>query len=269
MRRRLEEVFGKTFVRRGVRPRSAQAAADVVAPGVWVECKAQRRTNLRAALRQAAGGARPPPLRRGRGGGPGWGREIERVERRWTPFSGEVSMVHSPFRFGDVSPSRAARHELRWFFNEALKEVDLPSNFVGLLSGVSPGSLAAVERRAEAIHSARKIRDRLATLSTLDAIMLQALYEERPWPPRVEGALGVLTGPVAALPIVKAEHLRALLGARSRAQTVTAWLDELVAADRHALALWRPEAVIACAMAVTAYERARGKGGSVVPSEGG
>jgi hypothetical protein len=58
VRRRLEEVFGKTFVRRGVRPRSAHAAADVVAPGVWVECKAHRRTNPRAALRQAAGGAR-------------------------------------------------------------------------------------------------------------------------------------------------------------------------------------------------------------------
>jgi hypothetical protein len=177
-------------------------------------------------------------------------------------------MVHSPFRFGDVSPSRAARHELRWFFNEAIKEVELPSNFVRLLSGMSPGSLAAVERRAEATHSARKIRDRLATISTLDAIMLQAIYEERPWPPRVEGALGVLTGPVAALPVVRAEHLRALVGARTRARTLTAWLDELVAADRHALALWRPEAEIACAMAVTAYEHARGRGPSVVPTEG-
>jgi hypothetical protein len=178
-------------------------------------------------------------------------------------------MVHSRFCFGDVSPSRAARHELHWFFNEALKEVELPSNYVGMLSGMSPGSLAAVERRAEAIHSARKIRDRLGALSTLDAIMLEALYTERPWPPRVEGALGALTGPVAALPIVKAEYLRALLGARSRAKSVTAWLEELVTADRNALAIWRPEAELACAMAVAAYERARGKGPSVVPGEGG
>jgi hypothetical protein len=176
-------------------------------------------------------------------------------------------MVHSRFRFGDVIPSGAARHELRWFFNEAIKEVELPSNFAGLLSGMSPSSLAAVERRAEAIHSARKIRDRIDTISTLDAMMLEALYTERPWPPLLRRALGVLTGPVSALPVVRAEHLRALVGARTRVRTLTAWLGELAADDRDTLMLWRPEAEIACALAVTAYERARGKGPSVVPAE--
>ena len=33
-------------------------AADVVTPRLSIECKAHRRTNARAALRQAAGGAR-------------------------------------------------------------------------------------------------------------------------------------------------------------------------------------------------------------------
>ena len=55
---RLIDVFGKAFVRRGVKPRGGHSAADVVAPGVWVECKAQKLTNPRGALRQAEGGAR-------------------------------------------------------------------------------------------------------------------------------------------------------------------------------------------------------------------
>lgn len=55
VRRCLEEVFGEKLVRRGFKPLGAHATADVLAPGVWVECKAQRRTNPRAALRQATG----------------------------------------------------------------------------------------------------------------------------------------------------------------------------------------------------------------------
>ena len=52
------------FVRRGVKPPGGHSSADVVAPGVWVECKAQKLTNPRGALRQAEGGARTE------GGGP-------------------------------------------------------------------------------------------------------------------------------------------------------------------------------------------------------
>ena len=59
---RLIEVFGKSFVRRGVKPRSADSPADVVAPGVWIECKAQKKTNPRGALRQAEGGGRSEGL---------------------------------------------------------------------------------------------------------------------------------------------------------------------------------------------------------------
>jgi hypothetical protein len=55
---RLVEVFGGQFVRRGVKARGGHSAADVVAPGVWVECKAQQRANPRGALRQAEGGGR-------------------------------------------------------------------------------------------------------------------------------------------------------------------------------------------------------------------
>jgi hypothetical protein len=58
VQRRLATVFGKGFVRRGVKPRDGHAPADVVAPLLWIECKAHRRANARAALRQAEGGAR-------------------------------------------------------------------------------------------------------------------------------------------------------------------------------------------------------------------
>jgi hypothetical protein len=57
VQRRLAEVFGGAFVRRGVKSRARAAPADVVAPRLWIECKAQRRTNPRGALRQATGGA--------------------------------------------------------------------------------------------------------------------------------------------------------------------------------------------------------------------
>jgi hypothetical protein len=58
VQRRLAAVFGKGLVRRGVASRDGHPPADVVAPRLWIECKARRRANPRAALRQAASGAR-------------------------------------------------------------------------------------------------------------------------------------------------------------------------------------------------------------------
>jgi hypothetical protein len=58
VQRRLAAVFGKVFVRRGVRSRDGCALGDVVAPRLWIECKARRRVNVREALRQAERGAR-------------------------------------------------------------------------------------------------------------------------------------------------------------------------------------------------------------------
>jgi len=52
--RRLAEVFGKVGARRGIQCRGGAETADVVTPALWVECKAGRLTNPRAALRQAA-----------------------------------------------------------------------------------------------------------------------------------------------------------------------------------------------------------------------
>ncbi|MGD0527722.1 MAG: hypothetical protein ABSE49_21495 [Polyangiaceae bacterium] len=55
---RMEAIFGRDFVRRGVKASGGASPADVVAPGVWIECKAHHRTNPRGALRQAERGAR-------------------------------------------------------------------------------------------------------------------------------------------------------------------------------------------------------------------
>jgi hypothetical protein len=57
VRRELASVFGEHLVRRGLQYRDGIDCADVVAPGLWVECKAQRQTNPRAALAQAIRGA--------------------------------------------------------------------------------------------------------------------------------------------------------------------------------------------------------------------
>jgi hypothetical protein len=54
VRRSLAAVFGDERVRRELRQ---DESPDVTAPGLLVECKAGRLTNMRAALRQAVRGA--------------------------------------------------------------------------------------------------------------------------------------------------------------------------------------------------------------------
>jgi hypothetical protein len=66
---------------------------------------------------------------------------------------------------------------------------------------------------------------------------------------------------------VSAEHLgQRMLGLTTAAST-TAWLEELVAARSEELRGWREDADAACGRALAAYQRARGKGPSVVPTE--
>lgn len=54
MARVLGEVFGAENARRGIQYRSGGEVPDVEVPAFWVECKRCRRTNIRAALRQAS-----------------------------------------------------------------------------------------------------------------------------------------------------------------------------------------------------------------------
>jgi hypothetical protein len=83
----------------------------------------------------------------------------------------------------------------------------------------------------------------------------------------VEKLLGVLAGPIAALPAVRVEYLAACTRAQTEARTVTAWLEERVARDGlKAFTHWMRDAHTACATAVRAYDRIRGKGPSAVPT---
>ena len=53
VRRRLARVFGEDHVRRGNQYKDGTDCADVNAPRFWIECKAGKKPNVRAALRQA------------------------------------------------------------------------------------------------------------------------------------------------------------------------------------------------------------------------
>ena len=180
-------------------------------------------------------------------------------------ISGKLCRDGSGLRFGDVVPSETVDAELRWFFNEAEAACEQPSNFGRLLGGISPTSLSAVEERAEAMHAAGKIRKWLERVSTTDALMLEGIYRDRMWPKAVTKALGPLAGAVAASPTVKVMHLRALMCARTEAGNIGEWIEELAKEGAGVLRAWRREAERNCAIAIRAYERARGKGECVVP----
>jgi hypothetical protein len=169
------------------------------------------------------------------------------------------------------SLSEAGQAELEWFFNQAEIDIDLPSNYQALIGGACPSSVQEVERRAEAIHAARKIHERLQRLRSTDMLILSGLYTERPWSDAVQKALpDGLAGAAAASPSVRIEYVRALAGARTGAQNVATFIEEVVKKGRRdLLAEWRNELAVAAAIAMTAYERVRGSGPSVVPEAEG
>ncbi len=175
----------------------------------------------------------------------------------------------SPRRFRDVTPSAAAEAELRWFFNEAESEIDVPSNICAHLWGVSPTSADAVERRIEAQHAAGKINGWLKCLHTTHALLLAGLYIERPWSEEVTKALPFgLAGAAEAYPTARVEWLREIARGQTRARSVAAWIEEVVRKGRTDLVnAWRTELELACAIAVRAYDRARGNRACVVPQD--
>lgn len=172
-------------------------------------------------------------------------------------------------RFRDVTPSAAAEAELRWFFNEAEAEIDQPSNYCSLLAGVRRTTEDEVERRIEAQHAAGKINGWLKRLHTTEALLLAGLYTERPWSDEVTTALPFgLAGAAEAYPTVRVEWLRAVARGQTRARTVAAWIEDVVHKGRRDLVdAWRAELELSCALAVRAYDRARGNRSCVVPSE--
>jgi hypothetical protein len=174
----------------------------------------------------------------------------------------------SEWKFGDVSPSPAAFEELSWFFNEAETAIDQPSTYYATLAGQTTLTLEEVERRHEALHAANKIKARLEAMPLEQMMLLAGLYIEWPWSGRVEMALGCLAGALATSASFRAEYQCALATGRTKEDTVAGWLEEFVASGgEQAIAAWRICIERACAIAVRAYERARGDGPSVVPHE--
>jgi hypothetical protein len=159
----------------------------------------------------------------------------------------------------------------KWFFNEAEIAIDQPSNFQGLLGGCSPTSLEQVERRAEAMHAARKIKERLERLRSTDALLLAGLYTERPWSRAVTRALpGGLAGAARVSVPVGAAYAHALTHATTGAKDVDAFVEEIVCkGSAELIASWREQLKVACAIAMREYERVRRDGPSVVPEEDG
>ena len=179
----------------------------------------------------------------------------------------EQRRMHAGRRFGGVAPSPAADEELTWFFNRAPMAVDVPSIQGELLARRPPGSPRALERRAEALHAARAIGERLVTAGVHEARVLQALYTDRCWARAIARRLEHLAGVIESLAVVRAAHLAAQRQGRTRAADTATWLEQLADARCEELRGWREEADRACGHALAAYERVRGEVPSVVPQE--
>jgi hypothetical protein len=171
-------------------------------------------------------------------------------------------------RFGHVALNPVTHAELRWFFNDAESEVDMPSSFGAIAGAGSPTSGEAVERRAEAVHAAGKISQWLKAIPVGHALLLQGLFTEREWPSPVARALGHLAGAVEASPSVRALHLHARISGKTCTTSVGAWLREVIEqGGPDAVADWLREAEVASALATRAYEKVRGEGRCVIPGE--
>jgi hypothetical protein len=176
-------------------------------------------------------------------------------------------------RVHELHVSPEAEHELTWFFTEAERAVALPSNFGAIadmaLAGSrrsAPGEDRAPDSRIEALHAAETIRRRLACLSDGDADTIVALYSPDVWPPAVERYFGDLAGLVAR----SRSAAYGLAEARRRGGAVTSsvaqWLaDRILRGDEAGLEALRVESARARGAALRAYDRARGRGPSVVP----
>jgi hypothetical protein len=94
----------------------------------------------------------------------------------------------------------ASDAELEWFFNEAECDMGIRSNFTRMLGPLLVAQdHPSPEDAAEAAHVYRRIRSWLRAISDGDAGVLQAAYEVQPWPERLRGELGRLTGVVVRL----------------------------------------------------------------------
>jgi hypothetical protein len=172
-----------------------------------------------------------------------------------------------------VSPE--AEEELVWFFTEAEVAVATPSNFALVadmaLSGrkrSAPGADSTADDRVEALHAAETIRRRLQSLPDADVDTIVALYTPDIWPPAFERYFGELAGLVARSRVAMRELADARLRGAASTRSVAQWLaDRIARGDEAGLDALRVEAERARGVAMRAYDRARGRGPSVVPEE--
>jgi hypothetical protein len=91
----------------------------------------------------------------------------------------------TPLLVADLRASAVVHEELTWFFERALAEIELPSNFGAMVQGAMVGRIrrggarqveTSDERRIEALHAARTIHGWLMRLRPMDRQVLVALY---------------------------------------------------------------------------------------------
>ncbi len=175
----------------------------------------------------------------------------------------------------ELQVSREAEEELVWFFTEAELAIAVRSNFttvadMALAGGKrsAPGADHTSDDRVEAVHAAETIRRRLTSLADGDLDTIVALFTPDIWPEAFERYFGELAGLVAR----SRAAMRELADARQRGDATTSsvaqWLaDRIARGDDAGLDALRVEAERARGVAMRAYDRARGRGPSIVPEQ--
>jgi hypothetical protein len=162
-----------------------------------------------------------------------------------------------------LRPESAVDDELDWFFNLAESEMGVQSSYHACLSHHDAGEPSMTfDDVVEATHRHGRIRQWLNAIPSSDAGVLQAAYEQRPWPVALYDALGHLTGIYVRL----ACALDPWPTDRESQQVVemarAAWVvssGELEPGHR-AFVLRRRDAEVRLAKAHQAYAAARGSG---------
>jgi len=176
--------------------------------------------------------------------------------------------------------SDAAHRELAWFFGPAACDIEPPSNYDLIVQQATYGggrgrrgartSEGGVEARADALHTARIIHERLRGVPRRQVAVLQTLYTPVEWPQAVQELCGWLTPLVCELSRTQRNFEKAEREGTTFAVDRAEWLEEWT--ERHG-----PSAALAAleqahglaARALAAYEAVRGSGPSVAPDDEG
>lgn len=184
-----------------------------------------------------------------------------RLRHRYTQHAALVS---------DLRASEAANHELTWFFGRALTDIEPGSNFWPLVQRALSGGyerMRSSEDRADAMHRARKIHDRLCRLPPRDLWVLRTLYGPAGRIPGIiDDFCGWLAPLVCALPRVVSEYESAYRGRQTDVDSPAERLKErYVMFGMEEIDGPLAEAQAAATRALKAYELVRGGGPSIAP----